>query len=342
MPTDPSVIDARTSANTPLPFVDLQLAGASWMLDGSVHSQIFVPMPVATQVGALPIWVADRHLYTLDRDSAGNPARIPRKIDGTAYNCTEAALEAPVADDAAKSYWDKSKAYVHAGQQVFLSHLIARDNTAATLALNTAVIDNAAATAVYSTDSTDVIQELVGIIEDRATLLGVDPSALNVFIPAKAWKAIKRNATVKAALLTFFSGAGVNSLNMQPMQFAAMLGCGKVIIGRLQKDTANPSKTQVLAPIWDKTKILIYLPSTPQYEMIGFGKMVSWAGGLDPSDIAMATGAEVDPALLLRTDMYRDERATSDIVRVRDYKQFLITNAKAAYIVTGVVGGGYT
>ena len=337
---DSSLIDNRGTA-TPLPFLDLALSTSGFLLDQFVADTVLPAYPVATQTGALPIMVADRHAYTLKRDSSGYPIRIPVKLNGVKYDATESSAESAVPDDSAKAYFDKAKAYIHRAQQTALSLLLARETTVAALVQNTGVFDSGVTAGIWTTDSNDPVQELITIIEDRATLLGVDPSALAVLMPARAWRAFKRNALVKAAVASLFQGQGATSINISAEQAAAVLGVGKVTVARAQVDTANPAKASVFGPVWDRTKVVVYLPSEGSFESLGLGKTFTWTPGLDGSDLSQAVGQETNAALAFRSEIYRDERATSDIVRVRDYIAPVVTNTQAAYIITGVVASNY-
>jgi hypothetical protein len=96
-----------------------------------------------------------------------------------------------------------------------------------------------------------------------------------------------------------------------------VLGVKQVIIGESEYNTANENQTASMSYIWGKNAWVMYIVPSPTIRTVTFGYTLRKGG-----------------RQVLR---FRDDRAESEFVRVKDYYQQHIMASDAAYLMTSVV-----
>lgn len=340
-----STLDSR-GTSTPLPAIDLVLATALGLLDGFLAHKILRPYLVAVANGSLPIHVLDRRVYTAKRAPDGSFQRIISEVGADKYACSENGLELPLYDGDVRVYGDRARAETHKAKQVALSLLLARESAAAALLMSTTTFAAgrrvdvtggkywSAATGVPLDDLTNAI----ALVSDSA---GVPAERLTLTIAAEAYRALSRNTQVinQVKATPAFANLGSSSIPavIPASVMAAVLGIKEVLIATNLKDSANRAKTSSLAAVWDKTKCLVSYNGMDVGEDVALGHTFTTDEGMDRSALSAAADLPADPALVFRADMYRDEKITADIIRVRDCTDTKVTNVNAGALITGIL-----
>lgn len=343
-----TTLDSRGTA-TPLPEVDLVLATTLTLFNGFIAQRLLPAFESLKRTGVLPFNVVDRRVYTAARAPDGGFQRILTEVGAKLFVCEEYGLESVLFDGEVPVYGTRERGQQHKAGQTALSLLTAREFAASALLFSTSVFTGAsglitiangaewgaAATELPNDNGFPItnLNKAIGMLEDR----GFRRDLLSVVMPTKTHRIASMNKQVieKVKALPAYANLGASGVPavIPASAFAAVLGVKEVILAGSIKDTANRAKASTNVPIWDPEKVLVAYLSQGDLDDAGLGRTIVSSEGMDRSALSAAADLPTDAGLIFRTDTYRDEKVTGDVIRVREQDVQKVTNVDAGVLL---------
>lgn len=337
-------LDRRSDTSRAMPDTELIILTSPALRTGYIANRILPTFRVMDQAGPLPVLHTNRRLVTIKRDANGFPSRTPVQVSDKMYGCAESSHETAVPDASVKLYGTRELAENHAAENAVLKILDGREAAAAALLFSTSTFGSGLNTGIandkrWTLDAADPAADVLaagGAIRKRT---GVPVRDQRLVISAALHEVLSKQAKMRELAKALYSAGNIVPALIPEATLAAIFGVAGIDVGGVSFDTSDPSKGDTstsFSDAWAWDKALLYVPSTTGRIESGIGRDLIWDAGLDRGPLTTATDLEADDALAFRLDVYREERATQNVVRARAYDQLLVMNAKAGHLLTNL------
>lgn len=298
---------------------------------GMVGLQIAKPKSVPIQNG----YIGMRTLAELmqddlvtDRAPGAAYGRSGQKFTNFTFATKEFGHEEVIDDREAKLYQTYLEADMAAAQRI-QGVLMRRLEAEAAAALQdtsstfTGAMTDASG-AVWTTDSTDIPQEVEEAMLDFRDNSGMLPNTLVVGYPV--WRAMMRNAKIIDRIK--YSGLDdpkIGALLSGTQVMARALGIDRILVAGMMKNSSIYGTAPVLANIWDNTKAGFYrVAETDDIKEPCVARTFIWT----------EDGANADGSVVFES--YRSDERRGRVVRGRQESQVKVIYDKLGFILTSV------
>lgn len=252
-----------------------------------------------------------------ERASSGNYNRGSFRHGQDSYNTLEHGYEETVDDREAaihRDFFDALEVSGNRAQDVVLRNLEKRVVVKAT----DASIPTTPATAAWS-DRTAAkpVDDVALALEKVYDTSGLRPNTLT--LSWKRWLALQDNQQIIDRIK--FSGID-NPKAVTLAALAELLKVEQILVAGATQNTANQAQPATLASVWPDNKVLVSLTdNSNDLKRPTLGRIFHWTGD----------GSEEEG----RAEMYRDTKARSDVVRVRQETDEKLLLAESSCVITG-------
>lgn len=247
------------------------------------------------------------------RDEGSGYNRIIGEFGHGTFACQENGLEYPIDDRMAARYARFFNAEKSAVRILRRRMLLAREIRVAAV-YSGAGFTNHNVTTAWSTSSTAVpLTDLITGVDTICDNCGADPSELTIIIPRA--DILEMVTTTQVANKVQYTYPGIQPAQLNNVQIANMLGVKRVLSARGSKDTNEENYAVSMSQVWTAGQIYVCLLAEPgdSMEEPSAARTIVWTDGMD--------GVEDLPLV----ESYRDDSKRSDIVRVREDTNEVLT-----------------
>jgi hypothetical protein len=325
----------------PLIDIGLALAQESSLLDRFVAHRVFPTAVVGEEHGRIPRWMRRSRVETVKRNKDGTFNRLQSAVEDESYRCEEAGLEEALPDRDRRHFASAFDSEMRISRQLASNLLLSRDDALANVLFSTDTFGagfNTGATGAWGhATASNPIRDVELAKDQVRKRIGVYPNRL--LIGAGLWTKASLDPKIldQVKVLRAYAGDTMASRGRIALDALALaFGVDEVIVGAAVKDSAKEGQGYSGADVWaDDFALLFYGPQSISEEDLALGRTFVWDDGLQGSDLSDATSIESDALHSFRVEKYREERVTSDIIRVRDYIDMKMLLKESAHLITG-------
>lgn len=299
-------------------------------LGGMVGLQILKPKSVPVQNGYIGLRTLEELMkddVVTDRAPGAEYGRSGQRVTNFSFATKEYGHEEVVDDRESKLYQSYLEADIAAAQRIqgILMRRLEKeicDLLTDTSSTFTGALTDASA-AVWTTDSTDIIQEVEEAMLDFRTNSGLLPNVM--VVGYDRYRAMMRNTDI-VDRLKYWGGndPNVGAMLANTDLLAKAVGIDKIVVAGMVRNSAIEGQSRSLAQIWDGTKVGFYrVAMTDDIKEPCVGRTFVWT----------EDGANPDGSVVFES--YRSEERRGRVIRGRHESQAKIAYDKLGFVLTG-------
>lgn len=260
-------------------------------------------------------------LYDTRRAARANYRRSDYQFDFGTYTCKEHGWEEAIDDREAAIYSRFFDAEVVATKRATDIILRNREKRVADFVMNTSTFANAGVTVKWSdTEASDPRGDVMSAVNAIRGAVGMSPNAVVMsetsFQNVLKSKAFNESVKYTESILT-------QPRAVQIARVAAYLGVERVFVGVAMYDTKVKGQNLTPGSIWSDVRVFV-------------GRVATRANDLQEACIGRTFRWTQRASGLLVTESYRDERAGSNVIRVRNDVDEAAVFTACGYILTNI------
>ena len=212
--------------------------------------------------------------------------------------------------------------------------LIAREMAAAEILFSTTTFDAAHRVDIAGGMAWDAPLDAGKAVDDLEAAIGMltargfNRSRLSLLLSDLAYSALKRNVQVRAQI----QGSGPA---LTGSAIAALLDIKELIVAGEAKTVILNDNVVTFAPIWNPKMALVVFIDSGAEPSASLGHTFVHDDSSDRSKLAASAELPSDPALMIRSTVFRNEGLRADVVRVQSHTDIKLTNIDAGCLITG-------
>ena len=315
-------------------FIGAAITKTPALLEGLAAHRVLPPFPVSQSLGMIPFATMERTVLSCRRGPDGAVQSISSDIGEVEVDCTEHAVETPIRDARIVMLGGAERAHALVAIQLTRPVLIAREMAAAELLFSTATFDAAHRVDIAAGKEWNALLDAGKAVDDlesaigKLTARGFNRARLSLLLSDLAYSALKRNVQVRAQV----QGSGPA---LTGSSIAALLDIKEIIIAGEAKTAILNANGGTFAPIWNPKMALLAFIDSGAEPSASLGHTFVHDDSAERSKLAASAELPSNPALLIRSTVYRNEGLRADVVRVQSHTDIKLTNVDAGCLITG-------
>lgn len=297
------------------------------MNDGFIASRVFPVTPVMKQSGVFGKVVLEEIIK-----NAGATKRAPgagywrntTQFTTDSYACEEYGIEETIDDREAAMYRSYLDARMFAVDRALLQLMIEAEMRVAALAMDyttyngNAALNNSVSTG-WVTGGTPR-KDVATSKHDFFLNCGFYPNAM--IMNQRVFDIIRYNSDVTTAIASSGAGESIKTRMITAQQVAQVFDVDQVLVASAPKNTAAPTAAASIAHVWGDYVMLVKIATTNDMKEPCIGRSFHWA-----EDGSVYSG---------RVESYREERARSEVIRVRHDVDEKRLHTKCGFLIQNV------